>query len=1047
MAALLLSVNTVKGAIVAQGLLRPGGHGRGRGHGPQHHIDCLVDARFHISARRDRPDEHRSLGSGEDRNPRRRDGRYAATVSIQTAAGSHATAKRDSLVADLRAHVRGEVQFGAGDRALYATDSSNYRQLPIGVVRPLDTDDLAEVIRVCRDHDAPVTMRGGGTSLAGQATNRAVIVDVSRHMNRILELDPVGRIARVQPGVILDNLRDAAEQHHLTFGPDPATHDRCTLGGMLGNDSCGAHSIMAGRTSDNVESLDVLTYDGLRLTVGPTTDDELDRICAEPGPRGDIYRSLRSLRDRHAALIRERYPKLPRLVSGFPLQALLPENGFDVARALIGTEGTCVTILEANVRLVPSPPGRALVILGFKDVFEAADRTPEIMTAGPIGLEGFDDRLVEACRRKGLNAAAIAGLPAGGGWLLVEFGGGDAAEAESKARAAAGRFGDGDSACVVVNRSQQQGFWTLRESAVGATAVVPGKPATYPGWEDSAVPPERLGAYLRELDALIGKFGFERTFYGHFGDGCLHLRSEFDFQTPEGLRAFRSFIEQAADLVVRHGGSLSGEHGDGQARAELLPRMFGPELVGAFREFKSIWDPHGRMNPGKVVDPMPLDADLRPALTLADPETFFGFPEDGGSLAKAMARCVGVGKCRRESGGAMCPTYQATHEEQHSTRGRARLLFEMLEGEALPDLWRSDEVLEALDLCIACKSCKNDCPVGVDIATYKAEFMAHHYAHRLRPRVAYSMGLIHWWAHLAQIAPGLANAAGTVPGISALAKLVAGVDGRRSLPRFADRTFRRQLPEGVADLGGFRGADRRVVLFADTFTEGFAPSQGLAALRVLQAAGFSVEVPRANLCCGRPLYDRGFLKQGRRLLGRIMDAFEPELDSGVPVLVLEPSCEAVFHDELVNLFPADTRAKRLDGMAIGLGAFVQAHPREFDAALPGRLAAPAVLHGHCHQKALAGMAAEEATLRSIGLTPAQPEPGCCGMAGAFGFERGEHYELSQKIGERALLPAVRAAAPEALLIADGFSCREQIAQSGGRRALHLAEVLEMALRD
>jgi FAD/FMN-containing dehydrogenase/Fe-S oxidoreductase len=957
------------------------------------------------------------------------------------------SARRDSLAADLSARVRGEVQFGPGDRALYATDSSNYRQLPIGVVCPLDTDDLVETVRVCSEHGAPITMRGGGTSLAGQAANRAVTIDISRHLNRILELDPVGRIARVQPGVILDDLRAAAEVHHLTFGPDPATHDRCTLGGMLGNDSCGAHSIMAGRTSDNVESLDVLTYDGLRLTVGRTTEAELARICAEGGLRGEIYRSLRSLRDGNAALIRERFPKLPRLVSGFPLQALLPENGFDLARALVGTEGTCVTILEATVRLAPSPPGRALVVLGFKDVFEAADRTPEIMTAGPIGLEGFDDRLVEACRRKGLNTAAIAGLPQGGGWLLVEFGGDTAADAEQKARRAARRFGGHDSALVVVDRVQQQAFWTLRESAVGATAVVPGKPATYPGWEDSAVPPERLGAYLRELDALVGRFGFERTFYGHFGDGCLHLRSEFDFRTPEGLRAFRSFIEQAADLVVRHGGSLSGEHGDGQARAELLPRMFGPELVSAFREFKTIWDPRGLMNPGKVVDPMPLDADLRPALSLADPKTVFGFPEDGGSLARAMARCVGVGKCRRESGGAMCPTFQATRDERHSTRGRARLLWEMLEGEALTDLWRSEEVLEALDLCIACKSCKSDCPVQVDVATYKAEFMAHHYAHRLRPRVSYSMGLIHWWAHLAQVAPGMANAVGAAPGIAGLAKLIAGVDSHRQFPRFADRTFRHQLPEGVADLGGFRGADKRVILFADTFTEGFAPSQGMAAVRVLQAAGYSVEVPRANLCCGRPLYDRGFLKQARRLLSQILDAFEPELDSGVSIVVLEPSCEAVFHDELLNLFPLNPRAHRLEKMVTGLGAFVQAHPREFGAALTGRLAAPAVLHGHCHQKATVGMADELATLRGIGLLPTQPEPGCCGMAGAFGFERGEHYELSQKIGERALLPAVRAAAPDALVIADGFSCREQISGSGGRQALHLAEVLEMALPD
>ncbi|MGD0247479.1 MAG: FAD-binding and (Fe-S)-binding domain-containing protein [Candidatus Limnocylindrales bacterium] len=959
---------------------------------------------------------------------------------------------RESLAADLRAHVRGEVQFGAGDRALYATDASNYRQLPIGVVRPRDTDDLVETVRVCRDRDAPVTMRGGGTSIAGQATNAAVVVDVSRHLTRILELDPKRRTARVQPGVVLDALQAAAAPYGLAFGPDPATHDRCTLGGMLGNDSCGAHSIMAGRTSDNVESLDLLTYDGTRLTAARTPQPELDRLCDAPDRTGEIYRSLRDLRDRHTGLIRERFPKLPRLVSGFPLQALLPEKGFDLARALVGTEGTCVTILEATVRLVPSPHARALAVLGFESVFEAADRTPEIMTSGPIALEGFDDRLVEACRRKALNAAAIGGLPGGGGWLLVEFGGETAKEARSKARQAVERFGGRRRARVLLEPAEQQAMWALRESAVGATAVVPGKPSTYPGWEDSAVPPERLGAYMRELDQLIGRFGFERVFYGHFGDGCLHLRSEFDFRSSEGLRAFRSFIEQAAELVVRFGGSLSGEHGDGQARAELLGRMFGPELVRAFREFKTIWDPAGRMNPGKVVDPRPLDADLRPALPLADPRTQFGFAEDGGSLARAAARCVGVGKCRRESGGAMCPTFQATHEERHSTRGRARLLWEMLEGEALPDLWRSREVREALDLCLACKACQADCPVQVDMAAYKAEFMAHHYAGRPRPRVAYSMGLIHWWAHLAATAPGLANAVGTVPGIAGLAKLVAGVDGRRDLPRFAARTFRQQLPADVPDLcgtspaAGDRAPGRRVILFADTFTESFAPSQGLAALRVLRAAGFEVEVPRANLCCGRPLYDRGFLRQGRRLLRQVLDAFEPALGAGVPVVALEPSCEAVFQDELLQLFPKDPRASRLHDLACGLATFVQAHRSDFDPVLTARLDSPALLHGHCHHKATVGMAAEEAALRSIGLEPAQPEPGCCGMAGAFGFERGEHYELSVEIGERNLLPAVRSAARETLVIADGFSCREQIHQSTGRRPLHLAEVLEKTLR-
>ncbi len=955
---------------------------------------------------------------------------------------------RDRLAADLRGRIRGEVQFSAADRALYATDSSNYRQVPIGVVRPLDTEDLIETIRVCRENDSPVTLRGAGTSLAGQATNAAVILDVSRHLTGIVEIDPEMRLARVQPGVVLDALRAEAALYGLTFGPDPATHDRCTIGGMLGNDSCGAHSIMAGRTSANLESLDVLTYDGLRMTVGRASETELEDLCLEHGPRGDVYRALRALRDRHAAVIRKRFPTLPRLVSGFALPALLPENGFDVARSLVGTEGTCVTILEATLRLVPSPAGRAMVVLAFPDIFEAADRTLELLATGPIALEGLDDRLVDACRRKGLSGPAIDRLPGGGGWLLVEFGGETAAEAEAKARELSGRFGS--SARLILDTGEQQAMWQLRESAVGATAVVPGKPQTYPGWEDSAVPPERLGAYARDLGRLIGKFGFERTFYGHFGDGCLHLRSEFDFRTPKGRAAFRSFVEQAADLVVSYGGSLSGEHGDGQARADLLPRMFGLEVVGAFREFKSIWDPENRMNPGKVVSPRALDADLRPAIELKSPKTIYGYRDDNGSFSQALARCVGVGKCRRDAGGPMCPTFQATREERHSTRGRARLLWEMLEGEELHGLWRNDDVFEALDLCISCKACQTDCPVQVDMATYKSEFMAHHYARRLRPRAAYSMGLIHWWAHLARRNPSLANRVGTLAGVRGLAKLLAGVDGRRQLPRFAGQPFRAGLGGDVPDLGSTRetaAEGRRVILFADTFTDGFAPSQGLAALRLLQAAEFSVEVPRSDLCCGRPLYDRGFLRQARRLLRRDMDTFEPELDAGTPIIVLEPSCEAAFHDELPGLFPSDPRARRLSSQVVGLGAFVESHQRDFKGVLTQRLSGPALMHGHCHQKATVGMGPDEAVLRAIGLAPAQPEPGCCGMAGAFGFEKGEHFELSMKIGERSLLPAVRSAPANALVIASGFSCREQIRQATRRAPLHLAEVLEMAMAD
>ena len=945
--------------------------------------------------------------------------------------------------------------FAPADRALYSSDASNYRQVPIGVVRPRDTAELTETVRICREHDAPITTRGAGTSIAGQAVNRGVIIDTSRHLNAILAIDPERRTARVQPGVVLDNLQAALKEFGLMFGPDPATHDRCTIGGMIGNDSCGAHSILSGRTSDNVEWLDVLTYGGIHMIASHATEPELNRLREDPSERGEIYRKLGALRDQYADAIRARFPHIPRLVSGYALDSLLPEYGFNVARSLVGTEGTCVVVAEATLKLVAEPKARALAVIGFRDVFAAADRAPEIMTAGPIGIEGFDDRLVEACVRKGLSKAAIERLPKAGGWLLVEFAGDSIDDAAAKARRIIERFGKGPGsrrAIVVSDPREQAQMWALRESAVGATAVVPGRPSTYPGWEDSAVPPERLGAYMRELRKLLDFFELDRTFYGHFGDGCLHMRSDFDFASEGGRRRFRSFMEQAADLVVRYGGSLSGEHGDGQARGELLPRMFGDELVGAFREFKAIWDPLGRMNPGKVVDPLPLDSDLRASLPLASPPTVFSYPDDGGSLATAMERCVGVGKCRREtvgaSGGGICPSYMATREERHSTRGRAHLLWEMLRAEQIEGLWSNKAVYQALDLCLSCKACKTDCPVNVDMATYKAEFMAHYYDRRFkfRPRSAYFLGQIHRWAYWGQLAPRFVNFTTGFPLVSRITKLIAGVDGHRRIPRFASRTFRSQALDKTHDLGGARDARRRVVLFADTFTESFSPSQGMAALRVLRAAGFEVEVPRKHLCCGRPLYDRGLVDQAKRQLIDILVAFEPELDSEVPVIVLEPSCLAVFKDELLNLLPNDPRAKRFSDMTTGLAEFVQSHSRYFGRVLGARMELPAVLHGHCHAKAVGGLEADESLLRAIGLEPEQPESGCCGMAGAFGFERGEHYRVSQKAGERALLPAVRATSPDTLLIADGFSCREQIRQGTKRRhPIHLAEVLALAM--
>jgi FAD/FMN-containing dehydrogenase/Fe-S oxidoreductase len=966
----------------------------------------------------------------------------------------------ERLVVDLLNEVRGEVRFDAGSRALYATDASNYRQVPIGVVVPRDTDDVIAAIDVCRAHRVPVVSRGGGTSLAGQTCNVAVVLDHSKFNNGLLELNADEGWARVRPGIVLDELRDAAEAHHLTFGPDPATHSHCTLGGMLGNNSCGVHSVMAGKTVDNVLELDVLCYDGTRLRVGPTPDDELIRLAAQPGRVGDLYRGMRQLRDDNAAEIRARYPDIPRRVSGYNLDQLLPEHRFDVARALVGSESTLVTILEAKVRLVPSPPGRTLVAVGYPDVFAAADDVPAVVASACIACEGMDDKLVRDVRSRGIHPDALRLLPDGRGFLLVEFGGSDRRESDERAHAFIddlARRNPAAAARCYDDPADEAKLWKVRESGLGVTAMVPGKPTSGPGWEDSAVPPDQLGGYLRAVGRLWAQYGYDADMYGHFGQGVLHCRIDFDLVTAKGLRDFRAYMDDAADLVVRMGGSLSGEHGDGQARAELLPKMFGDRIVGAFETFKDLWDPDGLMNPGKIVRPNPILSDLRLGTDYrpARPRTVFAYPDDNGEFGHAAFRCVGVGECRRHDGGVMCPSYMVTREERHSTRGRAHLLFELMNGRELSGGWRNREVAEALDLCLACKGCKGDCPVNVDMATYKAEFRAHHWARRLRPRAAYSMGLIHWWAKLAARAPGLVNALAHAPVLGRVAKGVGGIAPSRDIPAFAEQTFRRwwaderrpwaeDEPPGPPDAASPGSSSRRpgrVILWVDTFSDHFHPDVARAALRVLEAAGCEVVVPRPSLCCGRPLYDWGFLAQARGLLLHALKDLRADIRAGTPIVGLEPSCVSVFRDEAPNLLHGDTDARRVAAQTHTLTEYLAA----LDGYRPPKLPGTAVVHGHCHHRSVLDFDAELNVLRAMGLDVDVPESGCCGMAGAFGFEAGEHHRVSMALAERRLLPAVRAAQPGTFVVADGFSCREQVRQGTGRSVLHPAELLALAL--
>ncbi|MFF3725027.1 FAD-binding and (Fe-S)-binding domain-containing protein [Streptomyces erythrochromogenes] len=917
----------------------------------------------------------------------------------------------------LRAELRGEVDFGAAARALVTMDASNYRRVPLGVVTPRDADDVAAALHVCAEAGVPVVPRGGGTSIAGQATGVGVVLDLTRHMNALLSVDPAARTAVVQPGLVLDRLRDAVRPHGLTFGPDPSTHSRCTLGGMIGNNACGAHSVAWGTTADNVTELAVTTYAGTAHRIGTGWDG---------APAG-----LRELVGAHLGLLRTGMPPaFSRRISGYGgLDALLPERGVRLAQAFCGSEGTLGVVTEAVVRLVELPPAPALAVLGYADESAAADAAAGLLPYRPLTVEGMAEDLLGAGAAAGGSVGAggagrAVGLPRGRAWLFVEM------PDEGAARAVA-RGADALDALVVTDPARQRALWRIREDAAGTATRTPDGRMAWPGWEDCAVPPARLGAYLREFRTLLAAHGLRGTPYGHFGEGCVHVRIDFDLASDAGVARFRTFSEELADLVVAHGGSLSGEHGDGQARAELLPKMYGPDVIRLFGAYKDVWDPAGGMNPGTLVRPARLDENLRFEVLPATP------------FAREVARCVGVAKCRTtESGGpgVMCPSYRATGEEQHSTRGRARLLHEMLAGEIVTGGWRSPEVAEALDLCLGCKGCLSDCPVGVDMASYKSEFLHHHWAGRIRPLAHYTLGGLPGWLRLITRlrAAGAVNAAARH-----LPLPLPGLARERALPQLAKRPFTRGAGAGAGAVAGVPGPGPgpAVTLWPDTFTEYLAPEAGHAALRVLRAAGLDVTVPRGGgrICCGLTYLSTGRLDRARKVLRRTLDTLG---EVPGPVTVLEPSCAAALRTDLPALLPDDPRAARL---AAAVRTVAETLEEYAPAWRPPRLDRPLVGQTHCHQHAVLGDAADRRLRERAGLV-GEPAGGCCGLAGNFGFEPG-HHEVSVACAEEQLLPSLRAAPPGALVQADGFSCRTQIAQLGGVRARHLVELLAEGLTD
>jgi FAD/FMN-containing dehydrogenase/Fe-S oxidoreductase len=940
---------------------------------------------------------------------------------------SRSAAPDDGLLAALRRAGVAEVDDSGLARALYSSDASLYRVLPRVVVRPRHVDEIVAALEVCRSLGVPLTMRGAGTSIAGNAVGPGVVLDTSRHLSRVLGVDVEARTATVEPGVVQASLQKAVQSQGLRFGPDPSTHNRCTVGGMIGNNACGSRALGYGRTSDNVVGLDVVTGSGqrLRLDRGTTPQD---------GVLADLHRLVAG----ELATIRTELGRFGRQVSGYSLEHLLPERGFDVARALVGSEGTLALVLGATVRLVADAPHRGLVVLGYPTMADAADATPGLLPHSPTAVEGLDARIVQ--RLRDVPAAVVPDLPRGDGWLIVELTGESAAEVAAGAQRVVADSGALDS-LVVTDPAEAAAIWRIREDGAGLAArTSDGRPA-HAGWEDAAVPPERLGEYLREFDGLLQEHGLQGVPYGHFGDGCVHVRIDFPFgaeSVPDrGRAAYRAFVTDAARLVAGYGGSLSGEHGDGRARSELLPLMYSPAAIGLFERVKAVFDPDDVLNPGVLVRPARLDDDVRVA---AAPHLRDGlalaYRHDGGDFSAAVHRCTGVGKCRADLPAAvMCPSWPATREEKDTTRGRARVLQEMLAPGGPVNGWRAPEVHDALDLCLSCKGCSSDCPTGVDMATYKAEVLHQSYRRRLRPRPHYTLGRLPRWADLAARAPRAVNAVLASRLGGRMAKWSAGMDQRRDVPPFARRTFRQEWAARPAP----GGDGTPVALWVDSFTDHFAPEVALAAARVLGAAGYRVQVPDDDTCCGLTWITTGQLDSARRILGHTVGTLARVVDAGIPVVGVEPSCTAVLRGDALELV-GGPEAERVARGTRTLAELLNATPGWAPPSLAGL---EVVAQPHCHHASVLGWSADAALLERAGARVTRLG-GCCGLAGNWGVERG-HHDVSVTIAEQQLLPAVRDLDAGAVVLADGFSCRTQLDQLAGRRGQHLAELLAAQL--
>jgi FAD/FMN-containing dehydrogenase/Fe-S oxidoreductase len=946
-----------------------------------------------------------------------------------------------AFMSDLRAALveRGvtEIDDSARRRSEYASDASLYRITPQAVVFPRSVDEVMASLDACRSLGVPVTGRGAGTSIAGNAVGRGLVIDYSRHLNKVLSIDAEAATARIQPGIVLAALQAAAAPYDLRFGPDPSTHNRATLGGMIGNNACGSRALAYGRTSDNVHSADVLFGNGERATLTN------DASCLETSSTAS---RLATLVSRNLATVRTSCGRFPRQGSGYSLEHLLPERMSPV-QAYVGTEGTWGQLLEATVRLVPRPTATALLVVGYPSMADAADAAPGLVPFGPVAIEGLDSRIVDIVVATH-GPSAVPPLPRGAGWLMVEVPGTTLAEAQTTAERMAAGAGGIDH-LVLTNAAQAAAVWRIREDGAGLVSRPRDGHFALAGFEDAAVPPAVLGRYLRDFDALLDQYSLHGVPYGHFGDGCVHVRIDFELSTGDGRARFAAFLDEAAALVAGYGGSISGEHGDGRARSSLLPSMYSPEVLSLFADAKQVVDPDALCNPGVIVDPAPVTADLRLARpTAVHTPLALAYPHDAERFDFAVARCTGVGKCRADTsstGGVMCPSYLATKDEKDSTRGRARVLQDMIAGD-LPGGWRSDAVQESLDLCLACKGCTSECPTGIDMPTYKAEALYQRYRHRIRPRTHYTLGRIPQLLRLVGgrgVATKALNVLMRSP-LSRAAGAVAGVDKARSLPSFAPRSFAAAAAgSGLRELGPGssapsvdpgRPARRPVAIWADTITNYLRPEVGDAMVTVLRSAGFDPVVVGGargeRVCCGLPQFSTGQLDIARASVTRTAALLEPLLAQGIPVVGMEPSCVSMMRSDAAHLIGRTVDVRTL-------GEFLEQYRPDW--VVPDLTGVEIVVQPHCHHRAVMDFAADERLLRRAGAT-VTTIAGCCGLAGDFGMTAGK-AGVSKAVAEVSLLPALRVRPEGSIVLADGYSCQLQCDDLAGVKALALPELL------